>query len=328
MDTLRKRTVQVSRGFTYTFYVFPALSGKQTIFLLHGWPDHAEMWEDLAVKYLVPAGYGIIVPDCLGYGGSSKPINPEAYNPVGLTDDFIEILDEERVNEVIICGHDWGAGLAQRFHAFHPKRCSGLITLSMPVSPPPEGPIVLDQLAQMMIKSAGYFTSWYWYLFSDPIAGPALLDQHIESLFTALHAEPAAWMDTFCAEDGLKKWLEQDRKGTVQSYATDAMRKDFIQRMSQDGFAAPLCYYRALVTGIFYEQTKHLPVERYIIRVPYLFVASMLDVVCLPQGFKTAEDLGLTPNLTVEEVDAGHWCMLAQPKKVGEILLKWLRENY
>jgi soluble epoxide hydrolase/lipid-phosphate phosphatase len=50
----------------------------------------------------------------------------------------------------------------------------------------------------MTIKLLSYFPGWYWYLFSDPVDGPTLLGQHIESLFTALHAEPAAWMDTLC----------------------------------------------------------------------------------------------------------------------------------
>jgi pimeloyl-ACP methyl ester carboxylesterase len=73
MDTLIKKTAHTSRGFTYTYSVSRASAGKSTILLLHGWPDHAAMSEGLAVKHLVPAGYGLIIPDCLGYGDSSKP---------------------------------------------------------------------------------------------------------------------------------------------------------------------------------------------------------------------------------------------------------------
>jgi soluble epoxide hydrolase/lipid-phosphate phosphatase len=328
MDTLTKRTVQTLRGFTYTYYVSPASAGKPIILLLHGWPDCAALWDDLAVRHLIPTGYGLIIPDCLGFGSSSQPTDPQSYNPAGLTSDFIDILDAEHVETVIYGGHDWGAGLASRLYHFHPGRCAGLITLNMPVSPRPEAPIVLDQLASTMIKSIGYFPGWYWYLFSDPVKGPALLDQHIESLFTALHAEPEAWMSTLCAKDGVKKWLEEDKKGPVQAYATDAMRKDFITRMTRDGFAASLCYYLALVTGIFYEGAKELPAERYKVSVPYLFVAGMQDIVCRAEGINQAIGMGLTPNLTIEEVDAGHWCMLAKPKEVGEIFVKWLRNNY
>jgi soluble epoxide hydrolase / lipid-phosphate phosphatase len=98
--------------------------------------------------------------------------------------------------------------------------------------------------------------------------------------------------------------------------------------MSRDGFAAPLCYYRALIEGVFHEQEKDLAAERYIIKVPYLFIAAMQNVVCVLQAIEGSKKLGLTLKLTVKQVDAGHWCMLASPKEVGEIFIKWLEENY
>jgi soluble epoxide hydrolase/lipid-phosphate phosphatase len=284
--------------------------------------------EDLTTKHLVPAGYGVIVPDCLGYNGSDKPTDPKVYNPIGLTNDFSEILDAEKVGKVIISGHDWGAGLAQRFYNFHPERCTGLIMLNVAVVPQAKGPVELDVIAPMMKKALGYFPMEYWYLFTDPVDGPALMDRHVESMFTAAHAEPAAWMDTLCAKDGIKNWLEQDKKGPVQSYATDAMREAFIARMTRDGFTAPLCYYRASVEKIFYEQEKELPAENYTFNVPYLFVAGLLDIICRPEAIQQPKQLGMTPHLTVEEVDAGHWCMLAKPKEVGEIIVKWLGNSY
>lgn len=328
METLTKKTVQTSRGFFYTYYTSISSGGKPTILLLHGWPDHAALWEDLATSYLIPKGYGVIIPDCLGYGDSSKPTDPEVFNSTGLTGDFIDILDAEHVDKVICSGHDWGAGLAHRFYAFHPERCSGLIMLNFPASPQPQGPVIMDELAPTMTKLIGYFPGWYWSLFGDPVNGPALLNQRVESLFTALHAEPMAWMNTLCAQDGLKGWLEQDKKGFVQEYATSQMREDFIKRMTRDGFESSLCYYRSMLDGGFYEQDSRLPAERYKINVPYLFVAGTQDVVCLAQGIKQVENLGLVPHLTVREVDAGHWSMLAKPDEVGNFFVEWLGDNY
>ncbi|KAL6884433.1 Alpha/Beta hydrolase protein [Trichoderma evansii] len=328
MNTLKKKTVTTSRGFSYTYYTSTSLNGKPTILLLHGWPDHAALWEDLATRHLTPQGYGVIIPDCLGHGDTSKPTDPDVFNSVGLTGDFIDILDAEHVEKVVSSGHDWGSGLAHRFYVFHPKRCSGLITLNYPASPPPQGPIVMDQLAQAMIRSIGYFPGWYWTLFSDPAIGPALLNQHTESLFTALHAEPMEWMNTLCAKDGLKSWLELDKKGPVQEYATNQMREQFIKRMEKDGYESSLCYYQSLLKGGFYEQDSRLPAERYKIDVPYLFIAGKQDVVCRPQAIKDVESLGLVPRLTVKELDVGHWCMLAKPEEVGKYFVEWLGDNY
>jgi soluble epoxide hydrolase/lipid-phosphate phosphatase len=115
-----------------------------------------------------------------------------------------------------------------------------------------------------------------------------------------LHAELEAWIDTLYTPDCLRKWLEQNKKGPVQAYVTEAMWEDFIIRMRRDGLTATLYYYRALVAGLLYEEDKELPVGRYKVNVPYLLVADMLDVVCRPQGIERAMALGLTPNLTMK----------------------------
>jgi soluble epoxide hydrolase/lipid-phosphate phosphatase len=94
-------------------------------------------------------------------------------------------------------------------------------------------------------------------------------------------------------------WLEQDKKGPVQAYATEATREEFVGRLTRDGLAAPFCYYRALVEGVYYEQEKP-PAERYKVTVPYLFISGMLNIICLPQAIEKAKEMGLTPNLTVK----------------------------
>ncbi|EGR51307.1 uncharacterized protein TRIREDRAFT_57045 [Trichoderma reesei QM6a] len=328
MDNLIRKTVKTSRGFLYTYYTSQSSNGKPTAFLLHGWPDHAPLWEDLATNHIIPKGYGVIIPDCLGFGDSSKPTRPEDFHSVGLTGDLRDILDAENVDQVVVSGHDSGAGLAHRFYAYHPERCSGLFIFNVAASPQPQRPFSLEEWASMSMESMGYFPAWYWYLFCDPLLGPSLLNQHAESLFTALHAEPKAWMTTLCAEDGLKAWLKQDKKGPVQQYATDEMRLRFIKRMTRDGFESPLCYYRSKRDGRFDEQDSRLPADRYKIKVPYLFVAGTQDVVCRPEAIETVEKLGLVPQLTVRQVDAGHWCMLAKPDEVGKLVVEWLDDTY
>jgi soluble epoxide hydrolase / lipid-phosphate phosphatase len=62
--------------------------------------------------------------------------------------------------------------------------------------------------------------------------------------------------------------------------------------------------------------------------MPYLFIAGMLDIICLPQVVERARGMGLTPNLTVEEVDAGHWCLFAKPKEVGDFFVELLGNNF
>ncbi|KAH8775024.1 hypothetical protein F5882DRAFT_251526, partial [Hyaloscypha sp. PMI_1271] len=114
----------------------------------------------------------------------------------------------------------------------------------------------------------------------------------------------------------------------LQAYATDATREEFVGRLTMDGPAAPFCYYCALVEGVHYEQERKLPAERYKVTVSYLFISGMLDIICLPQAIGKAHGMGLTPNSTVERVDSSYWHMLAKPKEVGEIFVKWLGDDF
>ena len=57
MDTLNKKSLRVTRGFTYTYYSSPAKPGRPTLLLCHGWPDEAALWSDLITSHLAPHGY-------------------------------------------------------------------------------------------------------------------------------------------------------------------------------------------------------------------------------------------------------------------------------
>jgi soluble epoxide hydrolase/lipid-phosphate phosphatase len=322
-SSLTKKTFDTSRGYTYTYYVSPAAANKPTLLLLHGWPDSAELWTDLATKYLQPAGYGLVIPDCLGYAGTSKPTNSEAYAWTGMTQDLCEILDAEKVDKIISAGHDWGSTFAQRFWIFYPERCCGLAMLNVAYRTKPQGPTNLDNLRDTLTAAMGYFGFWFWYLLSSP-EGPEILDAHLPSLFDALHGDPESWMETMCVEDGLKNWLLQDRTQPLSQYANEAMKRNFVAQMGRDGFAAPLCWYCATMGSVQYEAEKDVPSERYVVSVPSLFVAGKRDRACVPAAIRQPIEQGVLPSLTIEELDAGHYSLLAKPKEMGDLFLRWL----
>src|SRR5690349_17406512 len=107
MDKLEKKTQDVSRGFTYTYHTIPAKANLETLLLIHGFPDSTEGWSEVVRDYLVPNGYGVVAIDCLGYSGTSKPLDKAAYSMQLLAQDIREILDKELLNKVISLGHDW-----------------------------------------------------------------------------------------------------------------------------------------------------------------------------------------------------------------------------
>jgi len=326
MNSHNKKTLDVSRGFTYTYYAYPAKDRLPTLLLFHGWPDSAALWSGLVKDYLVPNGYGAIAIDCLGYAGTSKPVDAHAYDFKGMSADAVEIIDAEKLDKVVSVGHDWGCGIAQRFYNWHPDRVSGLVMLNVAYLAPTGDPFDLDKVLEMTQQIFGYGTYWYWKLFGSD-DGYKLLNEHIESLWTIAHGAPETWRDeTLCKPDGVKNYLLADKKQPTEPYATEELKQEFIQRMQQDGFQAPQGWYRAMMNQVQSQSDKGIPKENAVVNVPTLYWAGAKDMVCRPEAIYPSQQAGLLPHLKVETVDAGHWAMLAKPKEFGEAMVGWLKD--
>jgi pimeloyl-ACP methyl ester carboxylesterase len=80
------------------------------VVLLHGFPTSAHLWSDLAP--LLAPRFQTIVPDLIGYGDSEKP-SPERLDVRAQATYVRELLEELRVHEFAVVGHDVGGGVAQ-----------------------------------------------------------------------------------------------------------------------------------------------------------------------------------------------------------------------
>jgi soluble epoxide hydrolase/lipid-phosphate phosphatase len=102
------KSTKTKRGFTYSYQRAVADAGKPTLLFLHGFPEGSYCWRN-QVKYLGQKGYGVVCPDLLGYGGTSKLTDVKAYSFKGHCQDLTDILDHEGVQKVVVIGHDWQA---------------------------------------------------------------------------------------------------------------------------------------------------------------------------------------------------------------------------
>jgi soluble epoxide hydrolase / lipid-phosphate phosphatase len=65
-------------GLQYHYYYHPPKSTDiPTLLFLHGFPSTSDHWVH-QVAYFSSKGYGVIAPDMLGYGGTSKPVDHKA----------------------------------------------------------------------------------------------------------------------------------------------------------------------------------------------------------------------------------------------------------
>ncbi|KAK5389155.1 hypothetical protein LTS03_001576 [Exophiala xenobiotica] len=198
MERLTQKTITVSRSHTYTYYTHQAgTEGQPTVLLIHGWPDSAEIWSGFITDHLIPNGYGAVALDCLGYGGTSKPLDEKEYDFRAISADVVEILDTEKLATVACLAHDWGVGLASRLYNFHPDRLSALILAAVPYFPPMSSLFNLDALIQHQLQlqhqtqtpdngKPSFITSEYFRFFTADDT-PQILLAHLESLWTVLH---------------------------------------------------------------------------------------------------------------------------------------------
>jgi soluble epoxide hydrolase/lipid-phosphate phosphatase len=187
MDQALYKTTTTTRLYQYSYYVSPTRGARGHIVLLHGFPEYANMWTK-QVGILEDIGYNCLAPDLLGYGASSKPINAEAYNSEGLSQDVADIMTAENVEKAVFIGHDWGSYLAGRFANWQPSRISGLVLTS--VSYRASGKLDLATSNAQMKAAFGYEPFGYWEWIASREA-PQLLESHLESLFSLLFAKDA-----------------------------------------------------------------------------------------------------------------------------------------
>lgn len=106
MDASLYKDFTVSRGLNYHYYHSAPQDGKPVLFLLHGFPSTSKDWRD-QVAFFKDEGYGLIVPDMLGYSGTASPKDPNDYRVSLIVKDLADILDAEKVDKAIVIGHDW-----------------------------------------------------------------------------------------------------------------------------------------------------------------------------------------------------------------------------
>jgi soluble epoxide hydrolase/lipid-phosphate phosphatase len=161
-------------GVNYVYDYIPAQDSKPTLLLIHGYPSSRYDWR-YQIADLSAAGFGVLAPDCLGYGESSKPTEIKAYNLKRIAGNFMDILDHEGLDKIVGVGHDWGANVLSHTAVWHPNRFEKLAFLSVGYSPP--GIFLdIDALNVIGLDKFGYMQFGYWYFFNSYNAAELIRD--------------------------------------------------------------------------------------------------------------------------------------------------------
>ncbi len=89
-----------------TMAVYEKGSGPAIVFC-HGFPELAFSWRH-QIDAVAAAGYHALTPDQRGYGLTGGPEDPSQYDRQIFCDDLAGLLDANRIDKAVFCGHDWG----------------------------------------------------------------------------------------------------------------------------------------------------------------------------------------------------------------------------
>src|SRR6185295_1749817 len=128
MPVTEHRTVAVEAS-DGTLHVHLAEAGSgPPLLLLHGWPQHAEIWRD--VMLLLADDFRLLMPDLRGFGTSGIPTG--GYNPAQFAADAIALLDALEIEQAGVIGHDWGGFATYLIGLRYPERATGLVVCNAP----------------------------------------------------------------------------------------------------------------------------------------------------------------------------------------------------
>ncbi|KAI0533359.1 Alpha/Beta hydrolase protein [Xylaria digitata] len=309
----------LSDGTVYGYVaVAPSAPSSVTFLLLHGYPSSCYDWRH-QIRSLKASGYGIIAPDLLGYGDSSKPADPAAYRMKSMALHMAELLDIENVSRCVAVGHDWGSVLVSRLATWIPGRLLGIVFLSVGYMAPPTV-WDIDAINSRTESLFGYSTNgyWEWHNTQEAIKD---CDDHPASVFTLLYAAEAKdWKKTFGPIGAAAKYV---KSGTVDKlpswYGLDEYtRRD---RILSSGYQGPLNWYKAALRGVNDKDEADIADTDKRCDLPTLLVVSEEDYV-------TRADMQIpttqqwVSNLAIKNLaGCGHWIQLERADELNDMLV-------
>ncbi|WP_189403402.1 alpha/beta fold hydrolase [Alteromonas halophila] len=113
---------------TMNYMFLPPEDAKPVITLLHGKNFNGAYFERIASQ-LHQRGYGVLMPDQIGFGKSSKPVDYQ-YSFAALASHTKQLLRTLDISKTLLVGHSMGGMLASRFALLYPDTVSKLVLVN------------------------------------------------------------------------------------------------------------------------------------------------------------------------------------------------------
>ncbi|KAF5704851.1 epoxide hydrolase [Fusarium globosum] len=301
-------THTTNRALTYSYiHIPPQLPNTRYLLFLHGFPSTSYHWHH-QISLFKAKGYGVIAPDLLGFGETSKPTELEMYKGEDMANDIVEILDSEGVERLVGVAHDCYVFID---HGYMPP--GGSLTTAG-----------VQQINRSVEAKLGFSILGYFLLFDDDDA-PGLLDEHSESVECLYFSTDEEITKKYKgALGGLRSWLTNGKTTKLPAYLSSEDHKHYEHSFSKEkgGYGPAINWYRAGLRNINEEDEQKITTAAHILTHPTLLIASTNVITAamnIPEQMRP-----FVPDLTVEQITGGHWLQLEKPDEVNEILDKFV----
>jgi pimeloyl-ACP methyl ester carboxylesterase len=100
--------------------------GRTPLLLLHGFSGHAHAWDTLSIA--LQPHYRVIAMDQRGHGDSDPS---DEYGADATASDVLAVLDQLKLDKIVLIGLSMGGRNAMRFAGLHPERLTKLVILDI-----------------------------------------------------------------------------------------------------------------------------------------------------------------------------------------------------
>ena len=273
------------------------------IFLLHGFPDDAHAYDEVAPA-VAKAGYRVIVPYLRGYGGTRflDPGVPRMAEQAALGQDVIDLADALKLKRFAVCGYDWGGRAACVAAALNPERVRAAVIVG---GYPIQNTVMPPRQAPRGIKN-----TWYQWYFNT------------ESGRRDLAQNRRAWCK-FLWQDWSPTWKFSDALYDLTAPSFD--NPDFVDCVVH---AYRHRYLNAPGEPRFFEIEKRLA-SRPKIDVPTYLLHGADDLFGPPSANVTDTEREAFPKLVGRKVveGAGHFVPHEKPEPVAAAIIETLAQS-
>eukprot|EP01130_Rhizamoeba_saxonica_P013657 TRINITY_DN5847_c1_g2_i1.p1 TRINITY_DN5847_c1_g2~~TRINITY_DN5847_c1_g2_i1.p1 ORF type:complete len:365 (+),score=58.00 TRINITY_DN5847_c1_g2_i1:11-1105(+) len=297
---ITSRDVLLSNGNTLnTQFINDGDATKETLILLHGWPEGSVTWQTVAAE--LGDSYRLVMPNLRGYNGSKIYPLVEDYHIKELVVDVVELVNEITQRGVFLVGHDWGGVVAWVFAHQHPGLLKGLMIIDAP------HPNIFINLLQNNAHQQ-YISSYILFILKGE---------------TAEHE---------FSKNNFADFIEGFRK---DSWWSDELESNYLSAWMQEGeFLATMNWYRANIitdhkngTYYFSENTTSTFPEKVTVKIPVKVLWGENDTAFLYPNILDGLD-NYVKDLTVKTYPGqGHFLTHEIPDVVAQSIRDFVKEH-